>query len=91
MLPDLDLDSRNFCGFGRKQGRCKNPLANAASSLATTENKQWASPRDYSTVFIFNSYQRATSCMLSAAGYHFTSRLTLDFRHDHLSGAINMS
>jgi hypothetical protein len=82
----------NFCGLGRKQGPgARNPLANAATSLAMTENKQWASPRDYSIVFICNSYQRATSCSLSAVSYHFTSRLTLDFRHNHLSRAINVS
>jgi hypothetical protein len=77
--PDLDRPAELF---GRKQGPgARNPLANAATSLATTENKQWASPRNYSIVIICNSYQRATMCLLSAAGYHFTSRVTL-FRMD---------
>ena len=35
------------------------------------------------------SYQRATSCLLSAVEYHFTPQVTLDFEHGHLSRAIN--
>jgi hypothetical protein len=58
--------SGTFVAFGRKQGRCKNPLANAATSLATTENKQWTPLRNYSIVLICYSYQRATPCLLES-------------------------
>jgi hypothetical protein len=78
-----------FVAFGRKQGRGKNPLVNADWLRRKTNNGLLLATIQLSIVI--RELLHAYSSALSAAEYHFTPRVTLDFEHGHLSRAINVS